>query len=166
MVSSDGSKITNPRFPSTIIDIPCLTLWVISFKPTTAGISRLCATSAVCEVLPPISVTKPFTITSFILTVSAGVRFLAIIIEPSSKSIKLFLVLPRRFLIIFFATSKRSCFLSLKYSLSIKSKVLDKFSTTSCKAYSAFVPLFINFFISSLIIGSFKISKCASAILA
>ena len=54
---------------------------VMERRPTTAGISRLCATIAVCDVRPPISVTKPLIIFSLNAMVSAGVKLCATTID-------------------------------------------------------------------------------------
>ena len=58
--SASGSTITTPASPSTITSSSSRISWLrAGAAPTTAGMFRLRATIAVCEVTPPTSVTKP-----------------------------------------------------------------------------------------------------------
>ena len=53
--------MTTPSIPSRAIISPSLTSSVIVLQATTAGISKLLAIIAECEVLPPIFVANPLT---------------------------------------------------------------------------------------------------------
>ena len=55
----EGSTTTTPASPSMMTQSSWRTNWLLKRAPTTAGMSRLRATMAVCEVLPPTSVIKP-----------------------------------------------------------------------------------------------------------
>ena len=70
----EGSTIITPASPSMMTQSSCLTRWLALRAPTTAGISRLRATMAVCEVLPPTSVTKPANTLCLNCSMSAGER--------------------------------------------------------------------------------------------
>ena len=55
----EGSTTTTPASPSMMTQSSCWMSWLALRAPTTAGMSMLRATMAVCEVLPPTSVMKP-----------------------------------------------------------------------------------------------------------
>ncbi|MNN10849.1 hypothetical protein D3C81_1237840 [compost metagenome] len=81
-----GSTITSPASPSMMIQ----SSWRISSlalcTPTAAGISRLRATMAVCEVRPPRSVTKPWNTVWRNCSMSAGAMSWATTITPGAGS--------------------------------------------------------------------------------
>ncbi|MNY13750.1 hypothetical protein D3C86_1469010 [compost metagenome] len=83
---ADGSTMTSPASPSMMIQ----SSWRISslalFTPTAAGMSRLRATMAVCEVRPPRSVTKPWNTVWRNCSMSAGPMSCATTITPGAGS--------------------------------------------------------------------------------
>ena len=76
--------ITSPSIPLTAKISPSLTLAVISFVPTIAGISKERAMIAECEVRPPMSVTNAFTKLRSNCAVSLGVKSCATTTTSSS----------------------------------------------------------------------------------
>ena len=72
-----GSTITVPASPSMTSQSSWRISRLASRAPTTAGMSMLRATIAVCEVLPPTSVTKPRKTPPFHCSMSAGEMSLA-----------------------------------------------------------------------------------------
>ena len=68
----DGSTMSTPASPSMMTQSSCLISWLALRAPTTAGMSRLRATMAVCEVLPPTSVAKPVNRLCLNCSMSAG----------------------------------------------------------------------------------------------
>ena len=64
--------MTTPMSPSMMIQSSCRISWLALRAPTTAGMSKLRATMAVCEVLPPTSVTKPVKTLCLNCSMSAG----------------------------------------------------------------------------------------------
>ena len=70
----EGSTITTPASPSMMTQSSWRISWLASRAPTTAGMSMLRATMAVCEVLPPTSVTKPANTLCLNCSMSAGDR--------------------------------------------------------------------------------------------
>jgi len=140
IVASSGFKIIIPSLPSTIILSPLLAVCTISLRPTTAGISNVLAIIALCEVLPPMFVTKAITFDLSNWAVSEGVKSWATITVLFSTSERSSTI-PARFLRILVPTSFTSATLSLMYSSSIESKIAINISNTSVNAFSAFICL-------------------------
>src|SRR5665647_2630858 len=80
----EGSTTITPASPSMMTQSSWRTNWLDKRAPTTAGISRLRATMAVCEVLPPKSVTKPANTLCLNCSMSAGDRSCATRIRGTS----------------------------------------------------------------------------------
>ena len=80
----DGSTIITPASPSMMTQSSWRTSWLALRAPTTAGMSMLRATMAVCEFLPPTSVTKPAKTLCLNCSMSAGDRSCAIITSGTS----------------------------------------------------------------------------------
>ena len=74
----DGPTMMTPASPSMMTQSSWRTNWLALRAPTTAGMSRLRATMAVCEVLPPTSVTKPVNTLCLNCSISAGDKSWAI----------------------------------------------------------------------------------------
>ena len=74
----EGPTMMTPESPSMMTQSSCLTKWLALRVPTTAGMSKLRATMAVCEVLPPTSVTKPVNTLCLNCSMSAGDKSWAI----------------------------------------------------------------------------------------
>ncbi len=70
----EGSTIITPSSPSMITQSSWRTSWLAPRAPTTAGMSMLRATMAVCELRPPTSVTKPANTLCLNCSMSAGDR--------------------------------------------------------------------------------------------
>ena len=80
----DGSAMTTPASPSMMSQSSCSMIWLAARAPTTAGMSMLRATIAVCDVLPPTSVTKPANALCLNWSMSAGDRSCATRIRGTS----------------------------------------------------------------------------------
>ncbi len=96
---SSGFISTVPLTPSVMTLSPVFTLPSIPLQPTTAAMPKAFAKIAVCEVLPPASVTKAETFDLSICAVSEGLRSWAnstVFSGMFSKSMPLFS--PARFL--------------------------------------------------------------------
>ena len=74
----DGSTMTTPASPSMMTQSSWRTSWLQVRAPTTAGMSMLRATMAVCDVLPPTSVIKPANTLCLNCSMSEGDRSCAI----------------------------------------------------------------------------------------
>ena len=81
----EGSTMTTPASPSMMIQSSCRISWLALRAPTTAGMSKLLATMAVCEVLPPTSVTKPVKTLCLNCSMSAGDKSWATNTKGTSK---------------------------------------------------------------------------------
>ncbi|MPM60807.1 hypothetical protein SDC9_107661 [bioreactor metagenome] len=73
-----------PASPSITTQSSWRTSWLALRAPTTAGMSMLRATMAVCDVLPPTSVTKPANTLLLNCSMSAGDKSLATSTNGSS----------------------------------------------------------------------------------
>ena len=83
---AEGSTIITPASPSMMTQSSWRTSWLALRAPTTAGMSMLRATMAVCEVRPPTSVTKPANTLFLNCSMSAGARSCAISTSGASKA--------------------------------------------------------------------------------
>ena len=79
-----GSTMTTPASPSMITQSSCRIKVLAARAPTTAGIFILRATMAVCEVLPPTSVTNPANTLCLNCNISAGDKSCATKIKGTS----------------------------------------------------------------------------------
>jgi len=77
--------MTTPASPSMMTQSSCWISWLALRAPTTAGMSMLRATMAVCEVLPPTSVTKPANTLCLNCSMSAGDRSCATSTSGTSR---------------------------------------------------------------------------------
>ena len=107
-VSGAGRKMTKPELPSMIIVSPERMRVVRSRKPATAGIFKLRAMMAVCEVQPPAFVAKPCTFSVLSSAAIEGIKSSAIKIASSEKLLNPRGCVPERILIIRLETSSRS----------------------------------------------------------
>ena len=71
-IMGEGSTMTTPMSPSMMIQSSWRMSWLALLAPTTAGMSKLRATMAVCDVLPPTSVTNPVNTLCLNCSMSAG----------------------------------------------------------------------------------------------
>jgi len=98
----DGSTINTPASPSMMTQSSCLISWLALRAPTTAGMSMLRATIAVCEVLPPTSVAKPANRLCLNCSMSAGEMSCATstsgtsMVSSSNRSCECLRLLPAR----------------------------------------------------------------------
>ncbi len=151
----DGSTIITPSSPSMITQSSWRTSWLALRAPTTAGMSMLRATMAVCEVRPPTSVTKPANTLCLNSSMSAGDRSCATSTSgtsmlSSASSRSCWRCAPRRDLAgatgeatpfmwrsTRSTTCSRSALRSRRYSSSISSNWRDSCSSCVVSAHSA-----------------------------